>query len=312
MTRTGRSRSSVLSGNAWYAIVAVAALVMIAALVFLMRGDGRSKHSTKASSASARRTGRPTLPTTVAPKSAAATVSTTTSVPTTTSTTDPLRGGLAGRTIVIDPGHNGGNAAASSFIARPIWIGTQYRACDTTGTQTSDGYPEHAYTLDVAQRLRALLTAAGATVVMTRDTDTGVGPCIDQRAYIGNRAHAEVAISIHADGGPPSGRGFHVNMPANIPGYTNDIYTASAILGRDLRDTFEAGTGLPPSNYIGSDGLVERRDFGGLNLSDVPKVLMETANMRNATEAALLENPTFRQRIAVALEAGLARYVSGT
>ena len=215
---------------------------------------------------------------------------------------------MRGHVIVVDAGHNGSNAAHAAEIARPVFIGTQMRACDTTGTQTADGYTEHAYTLDVALRLRTLLTAAGASVVMVRTDDTGLGPCIDARAAIGNQAHAEAGISVHADGGPTSGHGFHVNVPADIPGYTDDIYAASHVLGGALRDVYAAQTGIPPSTYIGTNGLVERSDFGGLNLSDVPKVLFETANMQNSGDATLLENPTMRQRIADALAAGLARY----
>ena len=221
---------------------------------------------------------------------------------------EPALQTLRGHTIVVDAGHNGGNSAHTAEISRPIFIGTQSRACDTTGTQTASGYPEHAYTLDVALRLRDQLSAAGANVVMVRTDDTGWGPCIDERAAIGNRAHADAGISIHADGGPTSGRGFHVNMPADIAGYTDDIYAASHSLGLALRDAYAAGTAMPPATYIGANGLIERRDFGGLNLSDVPKVLFETGNMRNSTDAALLENPDFRARVARAFAVGFAAY----
>src|SRR4029079_6507438 len=147
-------------------------------------------------------------------------------------------GNLSGRTIAIDPGHDGGNYAHASEINRPIFIGTQTRACDTTGTQTNDSYSEAAYNLDVARRLRDVLQAAGANVVMTRTTNDGWGPCIDERAAIGNRAHAYAAMLIHADGGPPGGRGFHVLVPGLVPGYTDDIYSASHALGVDVRDAF--------------------------------------------------------------------------
>ena len=217
-------------------------------------------------------------------------------------------GSLRGRTIAIDPGHDGGNYAHASEIARPIFIGTQTRACDTTGTQTNDGYTESAYNLDVALRLRDVLQAAGANVVMTRTTNDGWGPCIDERAAIGNRANADAAISIHADGGPAGGRGFHVLMPALVAGYTDDIYSASHRLGVDVRDAFLA-TGMPTSTYYASAGLAERTDLGGLNLSNVPKVFIETGNMRNATDAALLESADFRQREAQALAAGLDRFL---
>ena len=174
---------------------------------------------------------------------------------------------LSGKVIVVDAGHAGGNGGASSTINRPIFIGTQNRACDTTGTQTNDGYPEHAYTLDVALRLRDVMAAAGATVVMVRTTDDGVGPCIDQRAYIGNNAHAAAGVSIHGDGGPTTGRGFCVYMPANVAGYTDDIYAASHRLGVAIRDSYGAASGIPPANYACSNGLTEADNFGGLNLS---------------------------------------------
>jgi N-acetylmuramoyl-L-alanine amidase len=218
---------------------------------------------------------------------------------------------VAGKTILVDAGHNGGNASHASEISRPINIGTGTRACDTTGTQTNDGYAEHAYTLDVALRVRALLAGAGANVVMVRTSDTGVGPCIDVRAAIGNQAHAAVGVSIHADGGPETGRGFCVYMPALTPGYTDDIYGASHRLGLDLRDAYAATAGIPPSTYAGANGVTEANNYGGLNLSNVPKVLFETANMRSATDAAIIEQPAARQRIAQGIALGLARFLAG-
>ena len=218
---------------------------------------------------------------------------------------------VAGKTIEIDAGHNGGNASHPTEINRPIFIGTGTRTCDTVGTETNNGYPEHAYTFDVALRVESLLQAAGAHVVMTRTNDTGVGPCIDERAYIANRAHAAVGISIHADGGPTTGRGFCVYMPALTPGYTDDIYSASHRLGVDIRDVYGATTGIPPANYVCSAGLAEANNYGGLNLSNVPKVLFETANMRSATDAGLIEQSSVRQRIALGIALGLARYLAG-
>jgi N-acetylmuramoyl-L-alanine amidase len=258
-------------------------------------------------------------PSTTAAPTAAPTVAPTappTSPPTTQPTVAPAVGAgsgslaaLRGRTIAIDPGHDGGNYAHTSEISRPVFIGTQTRACDTTGTATDDGYSEAAYTLDVALRLRAVLQSAGANVVMTRTTNDGWGPCIDQRAAIGNNAHAAAAISIHADGGPASGRGFHVLMPALVPGYTDDIYSSSHRLGLAVRDAFVA-TGMPTSTYYATQGLAERTDLGGLNLSNVPKVFIETGNMRNATDASMLESSDFRQRAARQLAVGLDRFLA--
>jgi N-acetylmuramoyl-L-alanine amidase len=217
---------------------------------------------------------------------------------------------LTGRTVVIDAGHNGGNAAHAREIGRLVDAGTLRKACDTTGTQTASGYTEAAYTLDVARRLAQILRAAGARVVLTRSGNAGWGPCITRRAAIGNRAGADAAVSIHADGGPAAGRGFHVIYPPSIRGLTDDIAAASYRLALDVRAAFKAGTGLPYATYIGRKGLDRRSDLGGLNLSDVPKVFIETGNMRNRTDARLLGDPRFRHQAARALARGLTTFLS--
>ena len=217
---------------------------------------------------------------------------------------------LAGQTVVLDPGHNGANAAHPKRINRQVDVGQGMRkACDTTGTATASGYAESAYTLAVARETARILRRHGAEVVLTRSSDAGVGPCITRRARIGNREQADAAVSIHADGGPESGRGFHVIRPTRIEGLTDDIYEDSRRLGRVLRDSYEERTGLPRSTYLGS-GLVARGDLGGLRLSDVPKVFIETANMRNAADARKLESRRFRKRIARGIAEGVIRFLS--
>jgi N-acetylmuramoyl-L-alanine amidase len=217
---------------------------------------------------------------------------------------------LHGKTVAIDPGHNGRNFAHTAEINRLVNAGTLYKACDTTGTTTDDGYTEAAYNLDVALRLAKILRAEGARVVLTRSRNDGWGPCITERAAIGNRAHADAAISIHADGGPAGGRGFDVIYPPSIPRLTNDIAAASHRLALAIRAAFLRGTGEPVADYVGLDGLDVRSDLGGLNLSNVPKVFIETGNMRNGTDAARLESRAYRQREAVALASGIEAFLS--
>jgi len=120
---------------------------------------------------------------------------------------------LAGVTVGIDPGHNGLNGTDPAYINHLIWNGRENETCDTTGTQTASGYTEARYNFNVARYLRAALLADGAHVVMTRQDNHGVGPCVDRRAQILNRSGAQVAIDIHADGGPAWGRGFTVLEP---------------------------------------------------------------------------------------------------
>lgn len=221
---------------------------------------------------------------------------------------------LHGKVIVIDPGHNGDNARHPSQINRLVDIGNGSKACDTTGAETNAGYPESAFTFDVATRLAGVLRSAGATVVLTRTDDQGVGPCISERAAIGNRARnevpADVALSIHADGAPSTGYGFHVIVPRGI-GRNDAIVAPSRRLGIIVRDAFQAGTGEPLSTYTGTStgGLVARSDLGGLNLSTVPKVFIECGNMRNAADAQRITSAAWRQRAAFALATGLRTYL---
>jgi len=215
---------------------------------------------------------------------------------------------VAGHTIVIDPGHNGGNGAHASQINAQVFVGNGSKECDTTGTSGNDGYPEHAFTYDVATRLQALLAGAGADVVLTRPDDIGWGPCITQRASIGNDAKAELGISIHADGGPTSGTGFHVIKPLPVAGYNDGIVPSSDRFGTILRDSFRAETTMPTANYIATDGLISRSDLGGLNMSHVPKVFIECGNMRNAGDEAKLHDPAWRQKAAQAIAEAMAAY----
>ena len=217
---------------------------------------------------------------------------------------------VSGRTIVIDAGHNGGNGAHPEIINKLVPMGTGMKACDTTGTETNSGYQEAAFTFDVATRLAALLRAAGAKVVLTRSDNTSVGPCVDQRAAIGNNAHAAVAISIHGDGAPASGHGFHVMEPMRVGAPSDAIIAPSHQLALKVRDSYRARTGIPTSTYIGTNGINPRADMAGLNLSVVPKVLVECGNMRNAGDAAFLSGTTGRQKIAEGLTAGLAAFLA--
>ncbi len=221
-----------------------------------------------------------------------------------------LKRPLAGATIVLDPGHNGGNAAHPERVNRPVSIGRgQKKACDTTGTQTASGYAEWRFNMALAKRTKRVLVRRGAKVVMTRRDNHGVGPCVDRRAKIGNRANADAAVSIHADGGPASGRGFHVIYPTKIRGLTDDIFVASRSLARAIRGHFQRKSGVPVSNYVGSRGLDRRGDLGGLRLSDVPKVFIEVGNMRNSRDVGLLMDARPRKRMAVALVDGLRRFL---
>ncbi len=235
-------------------------------------------------------------------------MTTTTTPPKTTTTTAPVRAVPGGKVIVLDPGHNGGNASHPAEINKLVPAGRgRMKPCNTTGTATNAGYPEHAFTWDLAIRVRDELTAHGVQVVLTRPNDTGVGPCVDQRAAIGNNSGAAAVVSLHADGSTTAGaHGFHVAYSS--PPLNAAQGEPSTRLARTVRDAMVAG-GLVTSNYIGSQGLSPRDDLGGLNLSTLPIVLVECGNMRDANEASALSSAAGRQRYADAITNGILGYL---
>jgi N-acetylmuramoyl-L-alanine amidase len=215
---------------------------------------------------------------------------------------------LAGKVVGIDPGHNGNNFADPSFINHTVFNGREVEACDTTGTATDQGYTEAQYDFEVATFLAVDLEQEGARVVLTRTDNTGVGPCITTRASLINNAHADVAIDIHADGGPPTGRGFAILEPV-ADGPNDGVIGASQAFALDVRGAFGQITGMPVSTYDGANGLVLRDDLAGLNLTTVPKVLIECGNMRNATDAVLLTSTDFQERAGLALAEAITTYL---
>ncbi|MDX3384443.1 N-acetylmuramoyl-L-alanine amidase [Streptomyces niveiscabiei] len=232
---------------------------------------------------------------------------------------------LTGRTIVIDPGHNPTNYRHPSEINRLVDIGTNKKECDTTGTSTNptstnatstdSAYTEAQFTLDVAHRMRTLLESEGAKVKLTQDADRPFGPCVDERARIGNAAKADAVVSVHADGSGTGNRGFHVILPGAVHEGTADtrpIVAPSKRLGELVANGFRRTTGSKPSNYVGAGtGLVTRTDLGGLNLSTVPKVFIECGNMRDPKDAALLTSGAWRQKAAQGISEGIVSFLRG-
>ena len=207
--------------------------------------------------------------------------------------------------VFIDPGHNG---AQDASINRQVPNGRGgTKECDTSGTATVDGYPEHAFNWEVALRVQAALNQMGVRTELSRGNDNSVGPCVDQRAAQANAMHPDAEVSIHADGGPTSGHGFHVNY-SSPP--LNDVQSGPAVqLAQTMRDSL-AAAGMQPSTYVGSNGLYGRADLAGLNLAQNPAVLVELGNMKNGAEAAQMESPDGRAAYAAAVTQGIVSYLS--
>ena len=206
--------------------------------------------------------------------------------------------------VFLDPGHNGAN---DDSINRQVSHGRGgTKACQTTGTSTADGYPEHSFNWETTLRIRAMLTQMGVRTAMSRGNDDALGPCIDERAAMANALRPNAIVSIHGDGGPESGRGFHINYA--VPPINRAQAGPSVELARTMRDQLRS-SGIPPANYIGQDGLYGRDDLAGLNLAEYPAVMVELGNMKNPADVALMTSAEGRHKYATAVVKGIAAFL---
>jgi N-acetylmuramoyl-L-alanine amidase len=214
---------------------------------------------------------------------------------------------IAGKIVFLDPGHN---AVNDSSISRQVPTGRGgTKDCQASGTSTDDGYAEHAFAWETTLRIRQALTALGVRTAMSRGDDASAGPCVDQRAALANSLRPDAVVSIHADGGPSNGRGFHV-LYSNPP--LNDVQAGPSVrFATIMRDQLQA-SGMVPSTYIGDGGLNPRSDIAGLNLAQFPSILVELGHMKNPVDSALMKTPEGRQKYADAVVRGIAGFLGSS
>ncbi|WP_167108432.1 Rv3717 family N-acetylmuramoyl-L-alanine amidase [Mycobacterium sp. DL592] len=225
--------------------------------------------------------------------------------PLATPVTQAAPANIAGMIVFLDPGHNGANDASMTKQVPTGRGGT--KDCQTSGTATDDGFPEHTFNWDTVLLIRQGLTQLGVRTAMSRGNDDQVAACVDERAAMANSFAPNAIVSIHADGGPATGRGFHVNYSS--PPLNQAQAGPSVQLARVMRDTL-AASGIPPATYIGSDGLYGRADLAGLNLAQYPAVLVELGNMKNPVDSALMESADGREKYAAAVVQGIAAFLA--
>jgi N-acetylmuramoyl-L-alanine amidase len=217
---------------------------------------------------------------------------------------------LAGAVIVLDPGHQLGNSNPkfSSQMKQKRFNGTIVKSCNTTGTATNKGLPEATFTWRVSQQLKQLLEDKGARVELTRTSNSrnAWGPCVWDRGGLSQKVGAKLFVSIHGDGAPAKGRGFHVIAPARIKGWTEGFAAGSRTLARSMISGMEKAGGTP-TTYLSSP-LSVRSDQTTLNFNSVPAVIVELGNMRNARDAAQMSSAAGVQLYAEQLAAGISRY----
>jgi N-acetylmuramoyl-L-alanine amidase len=200
------------------------------------------------------------------------------------------------RVIAIDAGHGG----------------------QDTGTQNKPlKLDEKDFTLDVANRLRALLVKQGYRVVMTRTDDRFVE--LAQRAEIANKAGADLFISIHFNSvaGSPTVRGSETYVMT--PRYQRSTGSAKREASDNVAnpgntyDPWNALLGFHMHNQVlnkldSLDRGFKRARFAVLRLVNSPGVLVEAGYLSNSEEARKIATAAYRQDIAEAFAQGVRAY----
>ncbi|MFJ7737836.1 SH3 domain-containing protein [Lysinibacillus sp. NPDC097287] len=182
--------------------------------------------------------------------------------------TTPKKGTLNGITIVVDAGHGGNDHG-------------------TTGQRGTD---EKDITLKTASLLASKLSAAGADVIMTRESDEYVA--LRKRVSVAHQYDADAFISLHYDATDDSSvSGFtSYYLNGNQKGLAEAIHNglASKI---NLRDR-----GTQPGNFL---VLRENRQQA---------VLVELGFLSNAGEERVITTEKFREQASLGIYQGILDY----
>ena len=184
------------------------------------------------------------------------------------------------KTIVIDPGHGGGDYGAIN---------------------PSTGLAEKDITLDISLRLQELLIQQGWNAILTHSTDRDVTSSDSSdseelwaRANIANKNDADIFLSIHCDS----------STKGTVRGTTTFYY----------KDVDKSLASVIHKYLISDLGTMDRgiksSKFYVLKNTKMPAALLEIAFISNSEDARLLSSATFRQKVARAIFEGICEYTT--
>ncbi|MDQ2799610.1 MAG: N-acetylmuramoyl-L-alanine amidase [Armatimonadota bacterium] len=194
----------------------------------------------------------------------------------------PVNASLAGKLIVVDPGHGGRDSGATDKF------------------RTNSVY-EKNIALAIGRRLRDVLTQSGATALMTRSDDSF--PSVMARPTFANNHHADYFVSIHCDSS---------DVQNTLSGTTVYFHAQNNLCRRmaaDIGRRISQVSGIP-YNGIKSDTIRFGVGFGVLRGSEMPAVLVETGYMTNDNDLAKLRDDAAQQKIAEGIAAGLRDFIA--
>jgi N-acetylmuramoyl-L-alanine amidase len=216
-------------------------------------------------------------------------------------TTSSTTGVLAGKVIVIDPGHQ----AKANTKGEPIGPGASETKPKVAGGTRGvvSKVPESKVVLDIGLQLRDALVTQGATVIMTREVQK-IDISNSARAKIANEAHADLFLRLHCDGGGSASiHGISMLVPKKNK-WTAPIVKSSASAGKTIQKALIKATGAK------DNGVVPRSDLSGFNWCEVPSVLVEMGFMTNKAEDKKLNDPVYQQKLVTGLTTGCVNWLT--
>jgi N-acetylmuramoyl-L-alanine amidase len=199
-----------------------------------------------------------------------------------------LPAALSIATVACDTSSAASRSSAGQSASSPaaVVIDAGHGGFDRGGIP-GQSVPEKEMTLDVAQRLKAILAASGYRVIMTRDSDVFVP--LATRVSIANSYQNAIFICIH----------FNSAKRVGADGIETYFYSRDSLPLASAVHYFVAG-GAPSPNRG-----VRRRGYYVLRKAKVPAVLVECGFLTNPTEAQYVQNASYRQKLAEEIAAGV-------
>jgi len=225
--------------------------------------------------------------------------------------------------VCIDPGHGGKDPGATSsnsanfgFVIDSSTGVITFISDGTTNTAEAAGYIdgdtnrftglpnrinsagnlelwESDANLDISLKLNALMKSEGYGTLMTREIDVYL--TLNERCNIANNARANIFVSVHNNA--------YTTQTAHG---TETYHYPGSLLGELLANCIqdELMEQIPTYNR----GVKSTYDFGVLNGTNMPAVLVEGAFVTNFEDARLLLSLAFRQKMAQGIFNGIDKY----
>ncbi len=193
---------------------------------------------------------------------------------------------LAGKLIVIDPGHGG----------------------EDPGALGRSGLHEKEIVLEVSKKLAETLRQSGAQVMLTRESDRDLSEQNSQNLYkvkvqdltrrveLANKNNADLFVSIHVNSFPD-------RREKGAQTFSQPGSEESRKLAATIQDEL--------NRFLENPGRAAKQvDYFANRMTKMPSVIVEVGFISNPQEEKLMLDPVYQNKIAWSIHAGIARYLA--